>query len=69
MLKEARCYVDNTEATFEQCDAAKGIWKIKSKSKIVCYFVVYADDVLMHAPTKWVKAVMNTFESMWECKL
>eukprot|EP00974_Lingulodinium_polyedra_P124201 11189718-Lingulodinium_polyedra.AAC.1 len=33
------------------------------------YFVVYVDDVLIYAPTKWVKAVMNTFESIWECTL
>eukprot|EP00974_Lingulodinium_polyedra_P031189 3001099-Lingulodinium_polyedra.AAC.1 len=33
------------------------------------YFVVYADDVLIYARTKWVEAVMSTFESIWECKL
>eukprot|EP00974_Lingulodinium_polyedra_P047148 4521660-Lingulodinium_polyedra.AAC.1 len=32
-------------------------------------FVVYMDDVLIYAPTKWVKSVTNTFESIWECKL
>eukprot|EP00974_Lingulodinium_polyedra_P065707 6353627-Lingulodinium_polyedra.AAC.1 len=33
------------------------------------YFVVYVGDVLIYAPTKWVKAVMNTFGSIWERKL
>ena len=69
MLKEARCSVGDIEATFEQCETAKGIWKIKSGNRIVGYFMVYVDDVLIHAPTKWVQAVMNTFESLWECKL
>eukprot|EP00974_Lingulodinium_polyedra_P014258 1380963-Lingulodinium_polyedra.AAC.1 len=44
----------------------KGHVEIKSHGKIMGYFAVYVDDVLIYAPTKWVKSVMNTFEYMWE---
>eukprot|EP00974_Lingulodinium_polyedra_P115949 11157377-Lingulodinium_polyedra.AAC.1 len=63
MLKEAQCHVDRDAAIFVQCETAKGSWKIKSHGRIMGYFVVYVDDVLIYAPTEWAKAVMNTFES------
>ena len=69
MLKETQCHADKETATFAQCETARGIWKIKSHGRIMGYCVVYAGNVLSYAPTKWAKTVMNTFESMWECKL
>eukprot|EP00974_Lingulodinium_polyedra_P040763 3915892-Lingulodinium_polyedra.AAC.1 len=33
------------------------------------YFVVYVDDVLIYAPTTWARAVVKSFDSIWECKL
>eukprot|EP00974_Lingulodinium_polyedra_P104870 10152913-Lingulodinium_polyedra.AAC.1 len=42
----------------------KGHLENKSHGRIMGYFVVYVDDVLIFAPTNWVKAVMNTFAPM-----
>ena len=31
--------------------------------------MVYVDDVLISAPTKWVEAVMEAYRNNWECKI
>eukprot|EP00974_Lingulodinium_polyedra_P088577 8589179-Lingulodinium_polyedra.AAC.1 len=41
------------------------VWKLKKH----CAASDARPKDLIHAPTKWAKAVMNTFESMWEWKL
>ena len=61
--------VDGEQATMQQCETAKGVWKLKCGDEAKGRCMVYVDDVLVSAPTKWVEGVMNAFKSIWDCKL
>ena len=45
------------------------IWKILEEGKIVGYFMIYVDDVLIVSSREWVKAAIEAFNKQWECKV
>ena len=56
-------------ARCEACENCANIWKIIEEDKIVGYFLVYVDDVLIVGPQEWVKATIAAFKEQWECKV
>ena len=43
-------------ARMQRCKAAQGLWKVICDNRIVGYFLVYVDDTLVVAKTKWILA-------------
>ena len=52
----------------KRCRTAQGLWKVIYRNEIVGFFLVYVDDVLMAAKTKWILGIVNSFGKNWECK-
>ena len=52
----------------KRCRSAQGLWKVLLGSTVVGFFLVYVDDVLMVAKTKWILGMMRSFGKNWECK-
>ena len=51
-----------------RCRSAQGLWKVILGDAVVGFFLVYVDDVLMAAKTKWILGMMKSFGKNWECK-
>ena len=56
-------------ARCEPCENCANIWKvIDENDKVVAYFLVYVDDVMMVGPREWVRAITAAIKNLWECK-
>ena len=68
-LQHSECVADNMKGTVKQCARSRGVWTVIFEGRVVAYFIVYVDDVLVRASTKWLLGVMNVFKQNWECKV
>jgi len=60
---------DTRKATCEPGRNCANIWKILVGEKIVGYFMIYVDDVLIVGPRLWVTGTIDAFKDKWECKV
>ena len=65
-LQHSECVVDGMRGTLKQREHSKGVWTVVCEDKVVAYFIIYVDGVLIRAPTKWLLAVVEVFKRNWE---
>ena len=69
-LREAEVSCGDKKGKFVQTDACKNVWKVVDENgEIVAQLMIYVDDVLIAGEGKWVRAVMEAFQSLWECTI
>jgi len=72
-LQDMRIRVKGETGTLEaNCEPGKhcaNIWKILEGKKIVGYFLIYVDDVLIVGPRLWLNGTIEAFQEKWECKV
>ena len=73
ILKTIDMFLNSGEKTREaRCvpgENCANLCQLIDEGKLVGYFMIYVDDVLIVGPREWVQTTITAFRKQWECKV